>query len=768
MGDLRFALRQLRKSPGFAIAAILIIALGIAATSATFSVVNEVLIRPLPYPHSNDMVAIWDSYTNFPKLGLSPVEFEECARQTDLFDAVTRYRHVPQRFNLTGGGAPIEVETSPAESNLFAFLGATPAIGRAFAPGERGVVVLSDQLWREYFGSDRGIVGRAVRLDQGSFTVVGVMGPDFRFPAWAALWMPAAEAGDEVTNPVRHAFGVIGRLRQGASLRQVNARLQTISTRLEREHPQTSKGFESYATCLQADLTADRRPALLLLGGAVLLVLLIGCANVANLLLARGASRKNEIATRLALGATSGRLIRQLLIESLAIALPGGILGLAVARLATLFGAPVELDSSVILFGFGLSVATGILFGLAPAWQAIRPAVKITRFGPMRSSLLAGQIAITLALLAGAGLLARSFLNIIHTNPGIDAHGLLCVRTAPSQTAYPDEPTRKQLFDRVVARLQALPGVTSVAVTNLMPVSNDRGGTSRFSVPNSPGMPRETLPFAQFRTATPEYFTATGIPILSGRALNESDVTKDSVIVSADLARRFWPGEDAVGKRFITGPWGAKPVWSTIVGVAGNVKQFGLEAEASMDVYFPSYQPNYWLIRTKADPASLAAAVQREIRAADPDLPITDARTMDRVLEDSSSARRVVTGIISAFALAALLLASTGIYGVMSWSVAQRTRELGIRISVGATARDVAALVLADGLKLTFIGVAIGLAGSLVASRVISGLLYGIGPSDPVVFIVASVVLSLAAVFACIAPARRAMKLEPTIALRYE
>ena len=776
--DLRYALRTLRRAPGFAVIAVLTLALGIGANTAIFSLVHAVVLKPLPFRDPARLIAVWDTYLpQFPKVGVSPPELAAWQQQSDLFEQTGWYRYVPQNLALTSPGQEaLEVHATFASAPLFAMLGVSPVLGRPFAETEvPNSVLISDSLWHSRFGGDRAIPGRTIRLNEREFTIVGVMPPDFRFPEWAELWLaPGPLQGDELTNPVRHALGFVGRLRSPMTLVQANARLQDISRRLAAEHPKTSTGWGVKPVGLQDDLTAGLRPSLWMLLGAVTLVLLIACGNMANLLLSRASGRMREIAVRTALGAGAGRLLCQLLTESVVLAAAGGALGLAFAYASLSVAAPVPapLDSTVLIFLLAVSTATGLLCGVAPALQTLRSDTNtIIKSGSqpgggtagMRSGLVVLEFGLALILVAGAGILLKSFQRLMHVDPGFSPQGVLTLRISVPPSRKPDV-----LFHRIEERLKMLPGVESLAATNTLPLIANRANTTRFSVPGSPLVNPDALPAAQIRAVSPDYFRTMRIPLRSGRAFTERDLADPVAIINQTMARRFWPGEDPVGRKFVTGPWGPNPVYSTIVGVAGDVKNFGLDSEPGMDLYFPSLAPNFLVVKTAGDAAALAGAVRREIQAVDPDLPISDVRTMDDVLAESAHSRRWTMVLLAVFAGLALLLALIGIYGVMSWLVAQRTREIGIRIALGAGRTQVLGMVLRYGLALSGIGMVIGIAGALALRRVLSSVVFEVSTADPLIYAAVAVLMLVVALLACYLPARKAAGMDPLIALRWE
>jgi putative ABC transport system permease protein len=784
---------MLRRSPLFTLTVVLTLALGIGANTAIFTVVNSVLLRPLPFDDPARLVAIWDTYQpNFPKLGVSPAEYDQWARQTDIFEQIGRYRYVAggQEANLTGGAEPRRVQASCASSSLFRMLGVHAILGRTFQPQDDGpnapfIVLLSHRLWRDYFHADPQLIGAPIQLQGRAFTVAGVLPGNFNLPSFADLWLPEGMAGDEITNPLRHGFGVIARLKPNVSQRQAQARLDAIGQRLAREHPQTSKNFGLTVRGLQEDLAGNVRPALLVLLGAVTFVLLIACVNVANLLLSRAATRKREFAIRIALGAGRWRIVRDSLAESIQLSLAGGAAGLLVAyaglqallRLAPadlLDPASIHMNIASLVFLLAVSLLTSVFFGIVPALGAARldpneglkeGGRSISRgSGAGRNALVIIEFALALVLLMGAGLLIRSFARLLHVDPGFRTANLLTLRFEPS--GFPDSQTLRSFYERLETRLKSLPGVNAVAATRALPLAAERSEAQRFVVPGSPLMRPDVFPVAQLHRITPDYFRTLGIT-LHGRTYNARDLDQPYVIVNETMARTFWPGEDAVGKRFIIGPWGPNPDWATIIGVAADVKQLGLDSERTNDFYFLSYGPRYLILQTAFNPLALAPAVRREIQALDPSAPVSDFRTMEQVLAASTGPRRFSVLLLSIFAFVALALAVIGIYGIMSWSVAQRTQEIGIRMAVGADARGILKLILGRGLKLSAIGLVLGLTATMALTRLLSTQLFEISPHDPWVFTAVSALMLAVTTAACYLPARRATKVDPIATLRH-
>jgi putative ABC transport system permease protein len=773
--DIRYAMRTLARSPGFTLIAVVTLALGIGANTAIFSLVHAVILKPLPFRDPSRLIAAWDTYQpQFAKIGVSPVEMNALREQSDLFEETGWYRYVSKDLNLTAPGAEaMTIRSTFVSSRFFALLGVAPVLGHSLDGDPPNSAMLSDHLWRTYFASDRTIVGRAIRLNDQQFVVAGVMPANFQFPDFADVWLPQGPLlFDELTNPVRHSIGFVARLRAGVTGQQAALRLESIARRLTAEHPKTSSGWSARVFGLQEDLTAETRAPLLMLAGAVALVLLIACANVANLLLARASGRAKEIAVRSALGAGAWRIVRQLLTESLVLSLAGGALGIGIgwASLAALSPVPAPLDSSVLAFLLAISIATGVLFGLAPALQALHHdpnsliksgTTPAGRASLMRGALVAAEFALALMLVTGAAILLKSFLHLMNVDPGIDPRGLLTMRLS-----IPDSTKPEVLFRRIEEQVKQIPGVDSFAATNALPLTTGHGNSGRFNVQGSPLINADALPIAQLRTVSPAYFSALRIPVISGRAFTDRDLTGGVVIINQAFARKFWPDRDPVGQKFITSPWSLKPAWATIVGVVGDVKQFGLDSEPTLDLYSPFLYPASIIVRTAGDPRSIAGAVRRAIQAIDPDVAISEVRTMDEVLDQSAQSRRWIMALLASFAVLALVLATIGIYGVMSWTVAQRTREIGVRMALGAQSGQVLANVIGYGLKLSAIGMAVGIAGALALRKYLATLVFDVSTADPMVYsAVAGLMLSVA-LFACYLPARRATQVDPLLALR--
>jgi predicted permease len=801
--DVRFGARTLAKNPGFTAVAVVALALGIGANSAIFSVVNTVLLRPLPFKDPERLVMVWEkgNADEFPINSTSAANFIDWRDQNQVFEGVAVMGRAS--FNLTGVGEPVRVDGRRVSANMFRLLGVEPQLGRAFLPeeddpGAAAVVILSYGLWQRRFGSDPGVVGRPVTINGRSYTVVGVMSPQFQFPSpQDELWVPIAFSPQEAANRGNNSYEVLGRMKPGVSLEQAQAEMNTIAARLKQQYPDVVKTDASVVVSLHEQMVGDIRPALLVLLGAVGFVLLVACANVANLLLARAAVRRKEIALRTALGAGRLRLVRQFLTESVLLAALGGAAGL----LLSFWGVnllksfipenisevkAIGVDGRVLVFTLLVSLLTGLIFGLVPAAQAanldlnemLKEGGRDSSSGRggnrVRGLLVVAEVAVSLVLLVGAGLLINSFLRLRNLDPGFRADNLLTMSVMLPQQKYPDHARRVAFFSELTSRVGALPGVRSAAVTNWIPLIM-QGDTFGVSVEGRPDPGPDKRPDVITRVVSPGYFDTMGIRLLRGRQFEERLDREDSppvAVVSETTARRLWPGEDAVGKRIQ--PGNADPDgWIEVVGVVNDVRQFELTSEPRLQMYLPYVQfqwfvPRQLVVKTDVEPASLAAAVRKTVWELDKDQPVSDVRTMEEVLSNSIARQRFSTLLLGIFASLALLLAAVGIYGVMSYAVAQRTREIGIRMALGAQAGSVLRLMIGQGLKLASAGVVLGLAGALLLTRLMSSLLFGVSATDPLTLVTISLVLVGVALLASYIPARRAAKVDPLVALRYE
>ena len=806
--DLRHAFRALRKSPGFTAVAVLTLGLGIGANTAIFSVVENVLLRPLPYRDPAALVQIWNTYLpQFPQVPNSPGDFQDFRRETHNFSDMAAYVDLPDGVNLTGEGEPQRLEVRYAASGLLPILGIQPVAGRAFTPdedkpGATPVVMLSHRLWQSRFGSDPGVVGRMFMLDGRGYALIGVLPASFRIAPTTDIWMPVGQYGDDLTSHLHHEFNILGRMKPGVTIGQAQAELVTLNHQEEKAFPDTHKNWGVLVTPMANPSAVKMRVALLVLLGAVGLVLLVACANIVNLLLARNAVRQKEIALRIALGASQSRLLRQLLTESIVLSFLGGALGVFLAsagfRLLGGFLPPdlaglkeTGLNGWVLGFTIAVSLLVGMVCGLIPAVQSLKQDLHgVLKEGTrtagaaggqkIRSLLVVSEIALALIPLVGAGLLMRSFHHLMEVSPGFQADHILAMEVDQPQlpvsevlkltTGQQFELSKKQSaqFDTLAQKIQALPGVKAVGGITVMPLGSIMHSASRFVIDGQPLPANGARPVAETRVVSPGYFAAMEIPLRMGRPLDAHDYGEQRVVINEAIAKRFFAGGDAIGHRVNLCSLDPAPCWSTIVGVVGDVHQYGLEATPTLDIYFTGGWTQYTVIRTVVDPVAIAQAAIAEVYKFDPTLPVTHVMTLDNLLADSVSSRRFSTFLLGMFAGLALLLAAMGIYGVMSYVVSLRTSEIGIRMALGAQPRDIWRLVIGRGAKLAFAGVALGLVGAFALTKLISSLLYGVKPTDPVTFGSVALLLVGVALLACYVPARRAMRVDPMVALRYE
>lgn len=799
--DIRYGARKLIKSPLFAMVAILALALGIGSTTVIFSLMNAFLLRPLPYSNPDELVALWQEnlQQGWIRNPVSYPNFVDWREQNKVFEQMSAYDVFD--FNLTGDDQPERLRGVRVSANLFSMLGAKVALGREFLPeeeqpGKNRVIVLSHGLWQRRFGGTTDILGRTVSLDGATYTVVGVMPQGFQFPMFMPtdIWTPLALNLNQDERGGRF-LAVIARLKKGTSIELARSDLNTIALRIQQEYPNTSAGWGVSMLYVHEQLVERGRPTLLVLLGAVAFVLLIACVNVANLMLARATSRKKEIALRMTLGASRVRLVRQLLTESLLLALLGGGLGsllsligirVLVARMpGEISGVgDIGLDPRVLAFTLGISVLTGIVFGLVPALQASKPdlngtlketsktsAGALDRYR-LRSILVVAEVAMSLVLLIGAGLMIQSFLRLQEVKPGFDATNLLLIPISLPESKYPDPQHRATIFQQIVQRVETISGVDSVGASSIPPLSGrDRG--SGFAIEGRPQVLRDEKLFGYLREVTPNYFSTMRIPVLKGNPFTDRDRVDTTwvAMINENVARRYFSTEDPIGKRVTFNP-GSNAVWYTIVGVVGDVRHAGVAANPQPEFYGPYLQdpvPSMTLlIRTTVRPESLIPAIRNEIRAVNKDVPLTDVRTMEQSIAESIARVRMTLLFLGIFASVALALAVVGIYAFMSYTVSQRTYELGIRMALGAQQSQVMKLILIQGMKLALIGIGVGLLAALALSQVMSSLLVGIVAFDLVAFITISLLLLVVALAANFFPALRATKVDPMIALRVE
>ncbi|MEW6127981.1 MAG: ABC transporter permease [Acidobacteriota bacterium] len=809
--DLRYSFRLLFKNFGFTAVALITLALGIGANSAIFSVVNTVLLTPLAYKDSERLVMMNHRY---PKLDLnasvSAVGFTHYRDQNQSFENILAFNM--WQVNLTGAGEPERLSGLTVTPTFFPTLGIDPAKGRVFLaeedqPGRNKVVVLSDGLWRRRFGADPNILNQSITLNGESYNVIGIMPPSFQFGREFAqtvdLYAPLTFTEAQLQpNRWRNEFlTVLARLKPGVTFEQAQTEMDSIAANVRQQYFTGSDASDPGSWGLRLRplhelIVGDIRPALLVLLAAVGLVLLIACANVANLLLARAASRQKEVAIRVALGASRMRMIRQFLTESVVLALIGGTLGtlLAIWGINALLklnndliprSQEIGLDSRVLIFTLGISLLTGILFGLVPALQSSKTDLHDTlkeggRSGAsgtkrnVRSALVVAEIALALVLLIGAGLLIRSFTKLQDVSPGFNPENLLVMQVALPGNQYNEPQKIDNFFQQALQSIQALPGVQSAGVASTVPMSGNNSSGS-FAIEGRTVQPGEMAPWGNRWQAGSNYFQTLNIPLIKGRFFDDRDVltSQPVAIIDETMQRKFWPDEDPVGKRisFQRDPQG-NPIWREIVGIVGHVRHRGLEGESPVQYYLPHRQlagnGMFVIVRTANEPSGLASAVRGAIQSVDRDLPVYRVTTMEQVVTDSMTQRRFAMTLLGIFALVALILASVGLYGVMAYSVTQRTHEIGIRMALGAKSGDVLKMVVGQGMVLAVIGLGIGLVAAFGLTRLMTTLLFGVSATDPLIFAILPLLLAGVAVAASLIPARRATKVEPIIALRYE
>ena len=802
--EIQFALRSLLKRRAFTAIALLTLALGIGVNSAIFSAVDSILLRPLPLKDPERLVSVWEQT---PRDGIqqneaAPANFFDLQTQNQSFEQIGAYG--PDDVNLTGDGEPERLDGQVVTANVFSILGVAPALGRTFSPeedqlGHEHVVVLSDALWQRRFNRDPSIVNRTITLNGESFTVIGVMPRGFFFPEREIeLWKPWAMEPEQKAGRGDHYLRLVARLKPGATVARANADLTAIAQRLSAEYPRTNEGLGFVAHSLHQDYVGNLRLPILILFAAVGLVLLIACANVANLLLAQATTRRKEIAIHIALGARRWTIVRQLLVESLLLAAGGGVLGVlgafwGVAALVKLLPESlsklqnVNVDARVFLFTLGVSVLTAIVFGGVPALLASRTQPGATLSDVARDTaggtsgryvrrvLVVSEVALAVVLLVSAGLLIRSFQLLRNVDTGFTTANALTMRMVLPFPKYEKAEARRAFYDEVLRKVEELPGVESAGMITFLPLSF-HGMNFNFSVDGQPAPSDTKLPFALFRVISPDYFRAMGIPLQRGRFFDARDSAESqpAVLVNRRLAEQYWPGEDAIGKRLKVGPLDSPSAWLTVVGVVGDTRQTGLN-EHKLEFYVPYAQerrsfmaPRDLVVRTKSDPASIASAVRRAVWSVDKDQPVSNVRTLDQVFAAAISQERFQALLLGLFAMLALLLACVGLYGVISYAVVQRTHEIGVRMALGAQPLDVLRLVIRQGLSLTLAGLGIGIVAGTFVTRVLTDMLFGVTPRDPLTFVGVPALLLLVALLACYIPARRATRIDPLIALRSE
>lgn len=809
--EIRFALRQFRKNPVFAAVAVLTLALGIGANTAIFSVVNGVLLKPLPYQDPDRLVRVWHvppakSFPGIATFSVSAANFLDWQSQNHVFEQMTIYSY--RNFTVAGSGNPQQVDACAVSSTFFSLLGVEPLLGRTLLPeedqqGKENVVVLSYRFWQEHFGANTGVVGQHISLDGQNFLVAGVMPRNFRIPDYAELWTPMAWTDKERAVRGEHHYIVMARLKTGVGLKNAQAEMNTISARLEGQYPEDDRGWGATVRPLHADIVGDVRPALLVLLGSVACVLLIACVNVANLTLAKTFSRQKEIAIRSAMGASSGRVLRQILVESVLLALFGGAVALVYAHFGTRLivaflaervphSAEVGLNTTVLLFTVGVSLLTGVLAGVLPGLRLSRPNVnQALKQGlgrtdsdssghSTRTTLVIAEVALSLVLLFGAGLMIRSFQQLQQVNPGFDSQNVMTMTLAVARSQFPSPLQQIAFYQQVLDRVRALPGVQSAGVVDNVPL--DGGGSHQpIAIEGRPALAMADQPEVDVRIATPGYMSSMRIPVVRGREFNDSDATgrPPVVLISQTMAREFWPGEDPIGKRltltFFPG------VMREIIGVVGDVKMDGLDqTRPSSSLYIPLAQltgpslgewrsfPMILVMRTANDSGAVASAATNAVHEIKSDVPVRDVLSMNEVMANSVAQRRFNMLLLGGFGVLALFLAAIGIYSVLSYSVRRRVQEIGIRLALGAELGDVLRMVVLEGMKPVVVGVALGIAGAFALGRLLASLIFSVRPTDPITFLAAAALLALISLFACVIPAYRATRVDPIAALRYE
>ncbi|MGH7720707.1 MAG: ABC transporter permease [Gemmatimonadaceae bacterium] len=805
--DFRYALRRLRQNPGFSAVVILTLALGIGANTAIFSVVNGVLLRPLPYRQPENLVTVSHFYPSLDDLdaGFAVPTFRDVGERKRTFQAVA----VQQGWgpNVTGEGEPQRLTGQRVTGHWFQVYGVPAALGRTFRPdeaeaGREKVVVLSDGLWKRLYGSDPAVIGKRMQLNGESYEIVGVMPPEFRdfHSRQAEIWAPAVFTPEQYGNDRRtHEFlSFVARLEPGVTVEQAGRDMVAFAEQLKRDHPDSYGDTWTLRTWSLADKGASRiRPALLVLLGAVGFVLLIACANVANLLLARAAARTKEIAIRSALGASRADVIRQLMTESVLLALAGGALGLllAYAGVRALVALEPEnvprvtelgIDGTVLIFTLVIALVTGLLFGLAPALQSARADLQGTlreggrsgvsdvTGGMVRRGLVVAEMALALVLLIGAGLLIRSFARLQGVDPGFNPDNVVTANLSLPRAKYADSTAQIAFFDQLLPRLAAIPGVRAAGATSTAPFSGS-WSTGSFNIEGYQPPENQPGPWGDIRLVSADFHRTLGIPLLKGRYFEASDRmgSRRVAVVDEEMVRRFWPNTDPIGKRLAFGdPDSANTQWLEVVGVVGHTAHEGLDAERRIQLYLPYTQDGTGfltlVVRTAGDPSRSVGAIRAAVRAVDPDQPIAQVRTMEEMMDAALGQRRFSMLLLGLFAGLALLLASIGIYGVMSFDVARRSQEIGVRMALGAKPGNVLSLVVRRGMSLTLVGVVVGLVGAFALSRLIASQLFGVAATDPATFAIVALLLATVALAATLVPALRATRVDPVVALRQE
>src|ERR1041384_2290699 len=804
--DIRYGARGLGKHPGFTAIVVITLALGIGASTAIFSVVDNVLLRRLPYRNSERIVAIEEINREGKRGQVTSANFLDWRAQNTVFEQLAAIKTTTANVALSDQAERIDLAQTNA--NFFDVFGITPQYGRLFIPadeqaGHAPVVVVSHALWQRRFGADPSLVGKPITLDGSTYNVIGIAPPGFQYPDKTELWLPPLRLvpelfpGQDVTQTRRMGYlAAVALLKPGVSVQQAASEMETITARLRQQYPDANNTRFNRVVSLHEHLVGDTNKLLWLLLGAVTFVLLIGCANVANLLLASGASRQKEMAIRTALGASRARVVRQLFTESTLLALTGGTVGLliaywGVAGITKLLPDDfprlneIHMNVRVLAFTFAASVLTGILFGLVPALQISRPdvqeAIRETgrgvsgnrRQSRFRQALIVVEVALSVVLLVGAGLLFRSFLRLQSVNTGFVAEHVWTAKLTPSGTSYKDQADYDKFYSQVLEKVSAVPGVQDAGVINTLPL--DKGPTAGFRVDGRPVTTPDKWPMANYRAVSPNYFRAMGIPVLQGRAYTDRDNLNSPLvmIVNQKLADEEFSGENPIGKRITFGNTNNnQPVWFEIVGVVANVRSLELSEEPTAELYFATLQ-DYWpamslVVRSNVDSPNLSASVRQIVNEVDKSVPVSNVQMMDHVVSASITQPRFNLFLLGLFSTVAMLLSAAGIYGVTAYSVTQRTHELGIRIALGAQVGDVLKMILGQGMVVIGIGLVIGLAAAFALVRLLRSFLFGVGEKDPFTFVAITVLLLLVALLACYIPARRATKVDPLEALRYE
>ncbi len=818
--DIRYGLRMLRKSPGFTALAVITLALGIGANTAIFSVVNAVLLQPLPFHNPGRLVQLWETEAAPGHYPFTGPDYLDWQAQSRTLKATSLYTW-PNDVNVSGAGEPQQATLVKTQANFFSVLGVEPLLGRTFAKtedaaGKNDVAVLSYGFWQRQFGGRRNVLGKSVELNAKSYTVIGVMPAWFHFPSQTDLWTPKDMSRKALGQRGAHNYPAIGRLKRGVTVGQAQAELSTIATRLGRQYPNTNKGVGAVVVSLKEQLVGQSRTQILVLLGAVALVLLIACANVANLLLVRATGRHREMALRSALGAGRARLARQLLTESVILALGGAALGTGLAWWCVRFFAtaqrfplprpnPIALDGTVLFFTIGIAVLVGVLFGLAPALESsdlhLSDELKATatavasgtgRRRLLRNALVVGEIALSLALLVGAGLLLRSFANLRGTNIGIQPHNLVTARLSLPQARYSTTPERLAFYRQLLARLKNTPGIRSATVSSEIPLEGGSNGYITIPGNDNPAFQRILV---EWNFITPTYFRTYGVPFLKGRNFTAQDVEQTEqtarrldtmiksgatslpknadlhgvAIINRTMARTFWPGKDPLDKVFQMDGFPVR-----VIGEVGDVREWGIRQPVIPQAYLPftfgldEGYPAAVTVKSASGAGAGITAMRDAVRGIDPGLALFHPLTLRQVIAGSMAGTTYQTALLVIFAVLALVLAAVGIYGVMAYGVSQRTHEIGVRMAIGASPGSVMRMILGEGVRLVLLGIAIGLAGAFALTRLLSSLLYGVSAADPLTFVGVSVVLAGVALAACAVPARRATRISPMLALREE